>query len=185
MHCYKYPRPALTTDAFVLGYNNLKNSLELLLIKRKFEPFQDKYALPGGFVNIDETLEECVARELAEETELLGVPLIQMKAFSELDRDPRGRTVSVVFFSLIESTMARTHGADDAEASAWFNILDLPELAFDHQKIVDYGIKFAYSNILIEADKQNFSEFSNFEWIIDYVGRKKLLNLLEQYVQQH
>ena len=182
MYCYKYPRPALTIDTLVLGYNYNKHELEILLIKRKNPPFKGHYALPGGFVEMEETLEETAARELAEETELLGISMLQLKAFSRPDRDPRGRTITVVFFSLVDSTSSRSHGGDDAESADWFNILELPSLAFDHQEIVDYGIKFAYNNILYKIDENQLAEFSQFNWLIESVGRKKLLEILETYL---
>ncbi len=181
MNCYKHPRPAVTTDALVFGYNRRTDTIEVLLIKRKNPPFEGMFALPGGFVEMNETLEECAARELAEETELLGVPLIQMRAFSKVDRDPRGRTISVVFFGLIDSTTARVDGRDDAAKAEWVNLLELPKLAFDHNEIVDYAVKFAFRNIRTEVDKYPDCEFSRFKDLIEYVGRKKLLEILGQY----
>ncbi len=181
VYCYKHPRPALTTDALVLGFNQRTERLEILLIERKNPPFQGMFALPGGFVDMEETVEECAARELAEETELLGVPLIQMHTFSAVDRDPRGRTVSVVFFALIDNTSARVDGADDAASARWFDILELPELAFDHKQILDFAIDFAYRNVKLETDLVNGADFAKFREIITFIGRNRLLELLYNY----
>ena len=127
---YKYPRPAITVDIIVL-----RNSTEILLIQRLNEPFKDGWALPGGFVDMDETLENAAVRELEEETGLHGIDLKQFKAYSDINRDPRGRTISVVFSGISNQEYNAVAG-DDAKNVQWFDINDLPELAFDHEMII-------------------------------------------------
>jgi len=132
-YCYDYPRPAVTVDAAVLVKQN--KQWFILLIERKHDPFKGCYALPGGFVEEDETLETAIARELQEETNLVLDNLQQFRAYSRPDRDPRGRTISVIFTSVLDAFPAAVAG-DDAAAVKWFPIDQLPELAFDHGEIV-------------------------------------------------
>lgn len=133
MYTYQYPRAALTVDALV--YCALKDEIFVLLIQRGNEPFKGKWALPGGFVNMDETLEEACKRELLEETGLEVEKMNQFKAFDALHRDPRHRTISVVFSTQL-TNMAEVKGADDAAVASWFPVSELPDLAFDHQQIL-------------------------------------------------
>ncbi len=140
MYKYKYPRPALTTDSLIFGYDKKKNKLKILFIKRLNKPFKDKWALPGGFVDMNETVEKCAIRELEEETGLKNINLEQLIVASEPDRDPRGRTVSVVFWAITQ-IQYNAKGQDDAKDAKWFDILNLPELGFDHNEIVNYAIK--------------------------------------------
>ncbi len=132
-YTYKYPRPSLTIDIAILKKN--ESVYKILLIKRKYEPFADWWALPGGFVDMDETVEVAASRELFEETNLLDIPLEQFHVFSELERDPRGRTVSVVFTGFLENDQ-KVEAKDDAKEACWYDINDLPELAFDHDQII-------------------------------------------------
>lgn len=133
MYTYKYPRPALTVDALVYVKEN--NLVWVLLIQRGQEPFKEKWALPGGFVDMDELLETACKRELLEETGLKVDKMKQFKIFDAIDRDPRHRTISVVF-SVELSEKEKVTGGDDAARAAWFSMDDLPEMAFDHQKIL-------------------------------------------------
>lgn len=137
MYIYKYPRPALTVDAVVLC--NSSERCRILLIKRKNDPFKNCWALPGGFVEMDETLESAVCRELKEETAIEGVKLRQLAAFGDINRDPRGRTVSVVFYGFT-ATESKAKGGDDAKEARWFDIDQLPDLAFDHKKVIDCAL---------------------------------------------
>ncbi|MFO8087095.1 MAG: NUDIX hydrolase [Bacteroidales bacterium] len=131
---YKYPRPALTVDAMV--FNKQADGLFVLLVKRKNEPFAEQWAFPGGFVDMHETVEDAAARELYEETNLKGIQLKQFYTFSAVDRDPRGRTVSVVFFGFADLHHAEVKAGDDAADVAWHPLNQLPKLAFDHQQIL-------------------------------------------------
>ena len=134
---YKYPRPALTVDAVVFKEIGIKK--EILLIQRKFAPYKGKWALPGGFVDMDETLEQAALRELKEETGITNVALQQLKAFSTIERDPRSRTISVVFWGVANQATEVIAG-DDAGKAQWFDLTQLPPLAFDHQEVVDTAI---------------------------------------------
>jgi 8-oxo-dGTP diphosphatase len=137
MYTYKYPRPAVTVDALVLSNQN-----SVLLIERSHDPFQGKWALPGGFIDMDETLETACQRELLEETGLRVGELKQFKAYGAVDRDPRGRTISVIFYSFQEEESQPTAG-DDAAKAKWFPLDQLPELAFDHQQIIEeFNVEF-------------------------------------------
>ncbi|RIH62784.1 NUDIX hydrolase [Mariniphaga sediminis] len=138
MYTYKYPRPALTVDALVYVKEN--NLVWVLLIQRGQEPFKEKWALPGGFVDMDELLETACKRELLEETGLKVDRMKQFKTFDAVDRDPRHRTISVVF-SVELSEKEKVTGGDDAARAAWFSLDDLPEMAFDHQKILSEFFK--------------------------------------------
>lgn len=134
MYTYRYPRPMLTADCVVIGRRE-DGSRSLLLIRRGNEPYKGKWALPGGFMEMDETLEQCARRELQEETgcEWLG-PLTELGSFSRVDRDPRGRTVTVAFMAEMEEMSVA--GGDDAREARWFPLSQLPSLAFDHEEIV-------------------------------------------------
>ena len=134
-YTYAYPRPMVTVDAAVLSLR--AGRPHILLVRRGRPPFEGCWALPGGFVEIDEPLETAVARELREETGLTGIVLRQMHTFGEPHRDPRGRSISVVYRGEAPADAAVT-GGDDAAEAAWFPLDDLPSLAFDHDKVVKY-----------------------------------------------
>jgi 8-oxo-dGTP diphosphatase len=136
---YSYPRPALTVDAVV--FRKKETRLQVLLIRRKHYPFEGMWALPGGFVDMNETIEEAVVRELEEETHLRVSNLQQLHTFSALGRDPRGRTVSVTFFGMVEADQSEVIGGDDASDAKWFEVTDLPDLAFDHIDAVEMALK--------------------------------------------
>lgn len=135
--CYEHPRPALSVDCVVLGFDLSANTLKLVLIKRGIEPFAGDWALPGGFVHIDETLEEAARRELSEETGLTDIYLEQLYTFGECNRDPRERVVSVAYFALVRLQGHRVQGATDASEAAWFDVNKLPQLAFDHSTVLE------------------------------------------------
>lgn len=133
MYSYKYPRAALTTDAIV--FVKEENAIFILLIERGHEPFKGKWALPGGFIEMNETLEQACIRELQEETGLRVKQMVQFKTFDAIDRDPRHRTISVVH-SLQLKEKQTVKGGDDAARAEWFALDNLPELAFDHLQIL-------------------------------------------------
>lgn len=136
-YTYDYPRPAVTVDCLIF---RKKPELQILLIQRKFDPFKDSWALPGGFVEIDEDLIEAAYRELEEETGLKNIELYQLQAFGKPGRDPRGRTISIVFWG-IHHEQEEVEAGDDARNAAWFEIDRLPELAFDHEHILNVAFQ--------------------------------------------
>lgn len=138
LYSYRYPRGALTVDCVVFGLD--EDDLKVLLIKRDQPPFEGAWALPGGFVRLDETLEQAALRELGEETGLTKLYLEQLHAFSGIDRDPRERVVSVAFYSLVKLSDHRVHAATDARDAAWFAVHDVPTLAFDHEEILELAV---------------------------------------------
>lgn len=134
-HTYEYPRPALTVDCVVFGLD--EDDLKVLLIQRDLEPFAGKWALPGGFVRMDESLEEAARRELAEEAGVSNVFLEQLYSFGDVNRDPRGRVVTVAYYALVKLGNYAVKGATDARNAAWFAVDDVPPLAFDHDRILE------------------------------------------------
>ena len=131
-YTYKYPRPAVTADCVVM---TKESTPQVLLIERGLEPYKGCWAFPGGFMNMDETTEQCAIRELEEETGLKVSELMQIGAYSKVDRDPRGRTITVAYLIVIDAPVAVT-GQDDAAKAKWFPIDALPPLAFDHEDIM-------------------------------------------------
>lgn len=142
-YIYDYPRPAVTVDCVIFGYDHhlQETDLKILLIRRKIEPFKEKWALPGGFVHETETLEEAAKRELREETGLSNVYLEQLYTFGEIERDPRGRVISVAYFALVSLEYYEIHASTDADTAEWFSFRKLPALAFDHKHIVKVAIE--------------------------------------------
>lgn len=141
-HTYDYPRPAVTVDALVVTRPAGAAPREVLLVRRAREPFAGLWALPGGFVDEDEDLEPAAARELEEETGLRGVPLEQFRAYGRPGRDPRGRTVAIVFAAEIDAAPP-VSGSDDAAEAGFFAVDAMPlPLAFDHERIVGEGLRW-------------------------------------------
>lgn len=160
----EWPRIDLTVDAVVFGYDP-NDGISVLLIKRKYEPFKDHWAIPGGFVEKGESLEHAVQRELEEETGVVVNYLEQLYTFGDPDRDPRKRVVTVAFYGLVKPETFTLHAADDATDVEWFNVNQLPELAFDHAKILDMALfrlrnKISYEPVGFELldEKFPFSE---------------------------
>ncbi|MDE6007448.1 MAG: NUDIX hydrolase [Muribaculaceae bacterium] len=133
--CYRYPRAAITSDSVIFGFDG--NELKILLVERGVEPFKGMWALPGGFMKMDESIEQCAARELREETNISNVYLEQFEVFSRPDRDPRGRVVTVAFIALVRPSDYEVIAGDDAALAVWFSASMLPPLAFDHKEIID------------------------------------------------
>lgn len=133
-YTYNFPMPSVTTDCIVI--NSAQSEKKILLIKRKHDPFMGKWALPGGFVEIDEDLDEGAVRELEEETGLVNIELIQFKTYGKPGRDPRGRTISIVYYSFLNDHEENIKAGDDALVASWFDLQSLPPLAFDHENIL-------------------------------------------------
>jgi 8-oxo-dGTP diphosphatase len=131
---YEYARPALTVDCVVFGLD--EGALKLLLIRRGLKPYQGKWALPGGFVRVDETLDDAARRELREETGLENVFLEQLYTFGDLGRDPRERVVSVAYYALVKLSDHQVRAATDAAEARWFGLAEMSSLPFDHDAIV-------------------------------------------------
>jgi len=139
-YIYDWPRPMVTVDAAVFTF--IKGKSKLLFIKRAKEPYKGNWALPGGFVEIDEELEDAVARELAEESGLTDVPLEQMHTFGKCGRDPRGRQITIVFMGIATEGYKKIKAGDDAAMARWFDIENLPkDMAFDHDWVAKVAIR--------------------------------------------
>jgi 8-oxo-dGTP diphosphatase len=136
---YEYPRPALTVDAVVFGLDD--GDLKVLLVRRGLEPFEGKWALPGGFVRVGESLEDAVRRELKEETGIDSVFLEQLYTFGGVDRDPRERVVTVAYYALVRLGDHRVAAATDARDAAWFAVSEARGLAFDHDRILAVALE--------------------------------------------
>ncbi len=160
MFSYEYPHPAVTVDIVIFTLS--ADQLKLLLIRRGGDPFRGHWALPGGFVNMDESLEKAARRELEEETGVAGVYLEQLYTFGKPDRDPRERVITVAYYALVPAEMLNVQAASDAEAVAWFGLGELPELAFDHKEIVSMAherlvAKLDYSTIAFQFLNDSFT----------------------------
>lgn len=131
---YEFARPALTVDIVIFALD--EDDLQVMLIQRDLPPFAGQWALPGGFVRVDETLDEAARRELEEETGLKDIFLEQLYTFGALDRDPRERVVTVAYYALVNLTGHDIQASTDARNAAWFNVSDLPDLPFDHAAIL-------------------------------------------------
>ena len=131
-YCYKYPHPSVTADCVIFGFDGV--SIKVLLIQRGIEPFKGKWAFPGGFMQIDETVEECARRELEEETGLKNASVEQFYTFSDVNRDPRERVITVAHYALVR--LSEVKGGDDAASAQWFAESEIPCLAFDHDRIL-------------------------------------------------
>ena len=160
-YTYEFPRPSLTVDCVIFGLDE-SEQLKILLIQRKGDPFQGKWAFPGGFVDMDEDLETAALRELKEETGVQDLFIEQLYTFGHPARDPRGRVISIVYFALVNLAEHPVKAADDAEEVAWFSIEQLPKMAFDHLAIFKMAIqrlraKVRYQPIGFELLPEKFS----------------------------
>ena len=158
----KYERPSVTVDVVI--FSILDEQLKVLLIKRKGWPFEGMWAIPGGFVKMDESLEAAAYRELAEETNVTRdqVYIEQLFTFGNPDRDPRTRVITVAYFALVAADQLDPQAADDAEDVAWFSVYDLPPLAFDHVDILEYALtrlryKLEYSAVGFQLLPEKFT----------------------------
>ena len=175
-HTYKHPHPALTVDCVVFGID--ESDLKLMLIRRELEPFKGRWALPGGFVRMDETTEDAALRELEEESGLKDIFLEQLYTFSAIERDPRERVVSVSYYALVRLEAHDLKASTDAVDAAWFTIDELPDLAFDHQKMADLALnrlkgKLRYKPIGFELLPELFT-LSQLQHVYEVVLGEKL-----------
>lgn len=131
----EFPKPNVTVDCVVFGIDD--GDLKIILIQRGIEPFEGRWALPGGFVRINETLEEAAIRELKEETGIVKVYLEQLYTFGDVKRDPRGRVITVAYYALVNLFEHQIKVTMDASKAAWFSVSDIPDLAFDHERIIE------------------------------------------------
>jgi len=173
---YEHPHPAVTVDITVFTVRN--DQLNVLLIKRALEPYQGEWALPGGFINLSESLEEAAERELSEETGVSGVYLEQLFTFGEPKRDPRERVVTVAYYALIPSDTLELKAATDAEGVGWFNVDKLPELAFDHDDILEMALdrlkaKLEYSTIALQLMPETFT-LTELQHVYELIAREVL-----------
>ena len=166
-YCYKYTHPAVTTDCVIFGFDGIK--LKVLLIERGIEPYKGKWAFPGGFLKMDESCEEGALRELREETGLDNAYIKQFYTFSDPDRDPRERVITVAYYALVKIQEVR--GGDDAASAQWFDLDSIPQLAFDHDRILRIALKCLRQQIHFEP--------IGFELLPEKFTMKELQNLYE------
>ena len=155
-----YPKPAVTVDILIFTVKG--NMLNVLLVKRNIEPFKGTWAIPGGFVRIDESLENAAKRELEEETGVKADYLEQLYTFGDVNRDPRGRVITVCYFALIRSDNVELKAKTDVSDAKWFPVDEIKNLAFDHEKILEYGLKrlrwkFEYTTIAFSILPKKFT----------------------------
>ena len=172
-YTYDYPRPAVTTDCVIFGYDG--KELKVLLIERGIEPFKGCWAFPGGFLNMDEDALAGARRELKEETGLENAFIEQFHTFSEPGRDPRGRVITIAHYALVK--IQEVEGGDDAAQARWFPIGEVPPLAFDHDRI----LRMAMSRL---KEKIHF-EPVGFELLPDVFTMPQLQNLYEAILEVH
>ena len=138
MYTYPYPHPAVTTDCVIFGYD-LREGLSVLLIQRGVDPFKGQWAFPGGFLWMDEDADTCARRELLEETGFKAASFIQFGTFSEVNRDPRERVITIAYMALVRK--GDVQGGDDAADARWFPVTSVPPLAFDHDRILRIALE--------------------------------------------
>lgn len=169
--CYKYPHPAVTADCVIFGFDGV--CIKVLLIQRGIEPFKGKWAFPGGFMKIDETAEECARRELEEETGLKNAAVEQFHAFSDVNRDPRERVITVAHYALVR--LSEVKGGDDAASARWFTMNEIPSLAFDHDRILRMAVNRLKERICFEP--------IGFELLPEVFTMTELQNLYEAILE--
>ena len=175
MYTYKYPHPAVTTDCIVFGFDGTK--LNLLLINRGIEPYKGSWALPGGFMKIDETAEQGALRELQEETGVKDIYIEQMQAFTAVDRDPMERVMTIAFMAFVRQEKYEVIAGDDAAKAQWFPVKSLPQLAFDHNEIITLALdklrwKMTYEPLAFRLLNKTFT-ISQLQTIYEVVFDKR------------
>lgn len=176
MSLESYPRPSVTVDVIIFTLR--ESDLQVLLIKRRYPPFEGMWAIPGGFVGVDESLEEAALRELEEETGVRDVYLEQLYTFGDVSRDPRGRVITVAYFALVPASAIDPHAGSDAVEARWWSAYDRPSLAFDHQDILTYALqrlryKLEYTAVGFELLPETFT-LSELQAAYEIVLREKL-----------
>lgn len=169
--CYKYPHPSVTADCVIFGFDGA--CIKALLIQRGIEPFKGRWALPGGFMKIDETAEECAKRELEEETGLKNAVVEQFYTFSDVNRDPRERVITVAHYALVR--LSEVKGGDDAASARWFAMDEVPSLAFDHDRILRMAVNRLKERICFEP--------IGFELLPEVFTMTELQNLYEAILE--
>lgn len=144
--CYRYPHPAVAVDCVIFGYDG--SNIKVLLIQRKNYPYKTSWAFPGGFINMNETAEEAACRELEEETGLKGVVVRQLYTYTDIERDPRERVISIAHYALTRTTEVKA--GDDAKNVRWFPLNEIPNLAFDHDIILNKALNTLKERIYFE-----------------------------------
>jgi len=190
--------PAVTVDIIIFAL--VEDDLNVLLVRRRYAPFAGMWAIPGGFLEIGESLEEAAIRELEEETGVTGVYMEQLYTFGDPERDPRMRVITVAYFALVSIDAVQHRPGDDASETRWFSIFQLPQLAFDHRRILEYALtrlrnKLEYSAVGLQLlpdyftltelqnayevvlghqlDKRNFRRKVLASGILEETGRRK------------
>ncbi len=172
-YCYKYPHPAVTTDSVIFGFDGTK--LKVLLIERGQEPHKARWAFPGGFVRMDESCEEGALRELQEETNMSCSYMEQFRTYSNPNRDPRERVITVAYLALVKTQ--EVQAGDDASKAQWFDINEVPQLAFDHDVILRDALKHLRERIHFQP--------IGFELLPEKFTMRQLQNLYESILDVH
>lgn len=159
-YIYEYPRPAVTTDCVIFGFD--EGELKVLLIERGIEPFKGKWALPGGFIEMDEDADRCAHRKLVQETGLENIYMEQLYTFTKVDRDPRYRVISIAYYALVKLADYNAQAGTDTANIKWFSLSKIPNLAFDHSKILEVAVerlkgKIKYQPIGFELLPEKFT----------------------------
>ena len=177
-YTYPYARPALTVDCVIFGYEASASSLKVLLIRRKLPPFEGAWSLPGGFVQMEESVEAAAMRELKEETGVADVFLEQLYTFGAVERDPRDRVVSVAYYALVSLQRHPLQAATDASDAQWFELSALPKLGFDHTEILGCAVerlrrKIRYEPIGFELLPETFT-LSQLQKLYEQILERKI-----------
>ena len=175
-YTYRYPHPAVTTDIVIFTIRS--DELKVLLIKRALPPHKNQWALPGGFIELGESLEEGARRELEEETAVKNVYLEQLYTFGDPKRDPRERVITVAYYALVPSDELEIQAGSDAEGVSWFGMKELPDLAFDHKEILRMAherltAKLDYSTIAFQFMPRDFT-LSELQHVYEVILREPI-----------